>query len=316
MGLVKRPAAFTSEQEALAEAVRGYCRARCTDAVRRAPADSFPADFWTGLADVGVFALAAPDEEGGGGEIVAASTELGRAAVPGPVAATCFAAHVLAAGQARSLADGTALVSVGVPSLMPWAPIADVFIEWTGDEAWLLRRVGDVEPVETLGGEPWGRVRTERVGALDRVAAAGDLFHLAVAGYGIGAGRRVLDTAIEHARTREQFGRRIGSFQAVAHPLVNASLELEAAEKLSIVAGHAVDTKHEDARSVVAAARLSASRAAMNAAFAAHQTLGAVGYSVEGPIGLVTQRIRQSTLVTDAESELAQRVLSTFSAER
>ncbi|WP_430331176.1 acyl-CoA dehydrogenase family protein [Rhodococcus sp. ACT016] len=309
-----RTAAFTPDQRALAEAVRGYCRAKCTDDVQRAAADRFPAGFWSGLADLGVFALADPAEDGGSGEIVAASVELGRAVAPGPVAATFFAAHALPADEAGGLVAGAELVSVGVPPLMPWAAIADVFVEWCEDKAWLVRRVGDAQPVETLGGEPWARIRVERDRPLDRVLDAADLYHLALAGYAVGAGRRVLDVAVEHARTRTQFGRRIGSFQAVAHPLVDASLGLEAAEKLSIVAAHAVD--RGDAGGLAAAARLSASRAAMHAAYVAHQTLGAVGYSTEGPIGHVTRRLRQLTLVTDSESGLAQRVLSTFSAER
>ena len=309
-----RTAAFTPDQQALAEAVRGYCRAKCTDEVRRTPADEFPAGFWAGLADLGVFALADPNEDGGAGEILAASFELGRAAAPGPVAATFFAAHALPADEAGGIVAGAELVSVGVPPLMPWAAVADVFVEWAEDKAWLVRRVGDAQPVETLGDEPWARVRVERDRPLDRVPAAADLFHLAVAGYAVGAGRRVVDVAVEHARTRTQFGRRIGSFQAVAHPLVDASLALEAAEKLSIVAARAVDRGEADG--LAAAARLSASRAAMQAALVSHQTLGAVGYSIEGPIGHVTRRIRQLTLVTDSESGLAQRVLSTFSAER
>ncbi|ONM46821.1 acyl-CoA dehydrogenase family protein [Nocardia donostiensis] len=313
---MNRPAAFTPDEQALAEAVRGYCHAKCTEAVQRAPGVQFPTRFWTGLAELGIFAMAMPAEEGGAGDIVAASLELGRAAAPGPVAATFFAAHALPEDRVGGLVAGTELVSLGTPPLMPWAAIADVQIEWTGDRAWLVRCVGAVEPVETLGNEPWARISVEREQPLERVTAAADLFHLALAGYAVGAGRRVLDTAVEHARTREQFGRTIGSFQAVAHPLVNASLELEAAEKLSILAARAIGESHTDGAGLAAAARLSASQATMNAAFVSHQTLGAIGYSVEGPIGHITQRIRQITLSTDAESELGQRVLAAFSAEK
>ncbi|ANS32103.1 acyl-CoA dehydrogenase (plasmid) [Rhodococcus opacus] len=314
--MMDRPAGLTPDQQALAETVRGYCRTRCTEDIQRGLGARFPIGFWTGLADLGIFALAMPSEEGGAGEIVAASIELGRAAAPGPVAATFFAAHALPEDRSGALVAGAELVSLGVPPLMPWAAVAEVFIEWAGDGAWLARRVGEVEPEDTLGNEPWGRVSVDRERLLERVPAAADLFHLAVAGYAVGAGRRVLDTAVDHARSREQFGRNIGSFQAVAHPLVNAALELEASEKLAIVAARAVDTASATGAGLAAAARLSASRAAMSAAFAAHQTLGAIGYTVEGPIGHVTQRIRQITLLTDADSGLGERVLTAFSAER
>lgn len=313
---MNRPAAFTRDEQALAEAVRGYCHAKCTDDIQRAPGTPFPEQFWTGLAELGVFAMAVPSEEGGAGEILATAIELGNSVAPGPVPATFFAAHALPADRIGGLVAGTELVSVGTAPLMPWAEIADIHIEWTGAGAWVVRRVGAAEPVETLGNEPWARISVEREHPLERVAAAGDLFHLALAGYAVGAGRRVLDTAVDHARTREQFGRTLGSFQAVAHPLVDASLELEAAEKLSILAARATDEPHTDNRGLPAAARLSASRAAMNAAFAAHQALGAIGYSVEGPIGHITQRIRQLTLPTDMDTELEQQVLSGFSAER
>lgn len=312
-----RPAAFTPDQEALAEAVRGYCRAKCPDEVQRTSGRPFPTPFWTGLADLGLFAMAMPAEEGGAGEIVAASLELGRALAPGPVAATFFAAHALPEDQAAPIVEGTRLVSLGTPPLMPWASIADVYIEWCADDrAWLASRVGDPDPVETLGNEPWARVSVRRDRALDRIRVAADLYHLSVAGYCVGAGRRMLATAVEHARTRVQFRRHIGSFQAVSHPLVNASLELEAAERLAVVAARSVDASHADGPGLAAAARLSASRAAMNTAFVSHQTLGAVGYSVEGPIGHATQRIRQLTLLTDADAGLNRRVLSAFSAER
>lgn len=313
---MNRPAAFTRDEQALAEAVRGYCHAKCTEDVQRAAGARFPTPFWKGLAELGIFAMAIPAEEGGPGDIVAAGLELGRAAAPGPVAATFFAAHALPADRTGGVVAGTELVSLGTPPLMPWAAISDVSIEWTGDNAWLVRRVGTIEPVDTLGNEPWARISVEREQPLERVQAAADLFHLASAGYAVGAGRRVLDTAVEHARTREQFGRTIGSFQAVAHPLVNASLELEAAEKLSILAARAAGESHAAGAGLAAAARLSASQAAMNAAFAAHQTLGAIGYSVEGPIAHITRRIRQMTLSAGAQSELGQQVLTAFSAER
>ncbi|WP_280418456.1 acyl-CoA dehydrogenase [Nocardia carnea] len=313
---MNRPAAFTRDEHALAEAVRAYCHAKCTEDVQRATGARFPLKFWTGLAELGIFAMAMPAEAGGPGDIVAAGLELGRAAAPGPVAATFFAAHALPADRAAGIVTGTELVSLGTPPLMPWAAIAEVTIEWTGDKAWLVRRVGAVEPVQTLGNEPWARISVEREQPLERAQAAAELFHLALAGYAVGAGRRVLDTAVEHSRTREQFGRTIGSFQAVAHPLVDASLELEAAEKLSILAARTAGQSHTAGAGLAAAARLSASQAAMNAAFAAHQTLGAIGYSVEGPIGHITQRIRQMTLSTGVQSELGQQVLAAFSAER
>ncbi|WP_040589186.1 acyl-CoA dehydrogenase family protein [Sciscionella marina] len=280
----------TDEQRMLAESVRDYCAAHCAEQVRAA--EGFPWPFWHGLAELGLLSLAVPGEGAGAGEIVTACAELGRAAAPGPIAATVFATHALPERQAVLLSQGKALVSLGKRPLLPWAPLAGVFIETDGDGAWLADPVGEVEPVEMLGGEPWGRVGLRLAQALDRVPTARALSDLALAAYLWGAGRRLLDGVAEHARTRIQFGKAIGSFQAVAHPIVTAGLALTSAEKLTMMAALAMDEGHEDGEVLAVSARLSASRAAVGAALTAHQGFGAIGYSVEGPIGRVAQRIR------------------------
>ncbi|MYW04709.1 acyl-CoA dehydrogenase family protein [Streptomyces sp. SID3343] len=310
---MSEPVAFTTEQRSLAESVRRYCLDTCTEEVQRAGSGSFPWPFWRGLAELGVLSLAVPEEGGGAGEIAAVAMELGRAFAPGPVAGTFFATRTLPAVAAVALASGESLVSVGCPPLMPWAPIADVFVESNGEGAWLARAAGAVEPVETLGNEPWGRVSLERVRPLERVSEGTDFSNTALAGYLWGAGKRLLDAAVEHARTRVQFGRTIGTFEAVAHPIVNTGLGLEAAEKLIKVAARAIDQGHHQGAALAVAARLSASRAAMEAAFVSHQTHGAMGYAVEGPVGHIAQRIRQLSLVPAHENDIGRQVLAMYS---
>ncbi|NDZ78667.1 acyl-CoA dehydrogenase [Streptomyces sp. SID10853] len=312
---MSEPVAFTPDQEALAGSVRSYCAARCTEDVQRAGSEAFPRPFWEGLAELGVLSLAVPGEEGGAGEIAAAAMELGRAFAPGPLAATVFAAHTLPAVYTPAVVSGASLVSWGCPPLMPWAPLADVFIESgpDGEAAWLARPAGEPAALETLGNEPWGRVPLERVLPLERVREGTDLAHLALAGYLWGAGQRVLDAAVEHARTRVQFGRAIGTFQAVAHPIADAGLGLEAARQLIKVAAKAVDQRHPQGSALTGAARLSAGRAAMDAAFVSHQTHGAMGYSVEGPIGHIAQRIRQLSLLPSHANHTGEQVLAMYS---
>lgn len=138
---------------------------------------------------------------------------------------------------------------------------------------------------------------------------------VALAAYLTGAGRRLLDTAAEHARTRVQFGRTIGSFQAVAHPIVTAGVGLTSAEKLTTMAALAIDEDHRDGRVLAVSARLSACRAAVEAALVAHQTLGAIGYSVEGPIGNVAHRVRQLATLPGYASDLGEQVLANYLRE-
>ncbi|MCZ0976124.1 acyl-CoA dehydrogenase family protein [Streptomyces albulus] len=308
---MSEPVAFTPDQEALAGSVRRYCAAKCTEEVQRSGPGSFPWPFWRGLAELGVLSLAVPGEGGGAGEVAAVAMELG-APSPRAVDRDRLRGTHAAARVHAPVAAGERLVSWGCPPLMPWSPLAEVFVETDGERAWLARPAGAVTPEETLGNEPWGRVALERVLPLDGVREATDLAHMMLAGYLWGAGRRVLDAAVEHARTRVQFGRTLGTFQAVAHPLVNAGLGLEAAEKLVKVAARAIDHGHHQGSALASAARLSASRAAMDAAFVSHQTHGAMGYSVEGPIGHVAQRIRQLSMVPSHAHHTGEQVLAMY----
>jgi hypothetical protein len=226
--------------------------------------------------------------------MVAALEPLGRAVFPGPLPATFFATQVLPEAERRRVSSGEAVVAVGAPPLLPWAPHAELFVEVQGASAWLCRPRGAVEPVETLGGEPWGRVALEREAVLDGVERAHAVYEIALAATLAGAGLRLVDDTAEHARTRKQFGRAIGEFQAVAHPLADAHIALSGAQTLARSAAWHLDEGHEaEARARAAAARLAAHRAAVDAAHACHQLFGAIGITLEGPVFHVARRIRQ-----------------------
>ena len=203
---------FDDAQQAVADAVAGFCRDRCTETVVRAAADEFPFALWRDLAALGVFAIATPEGDGGAVEIVAVMESLGRAVHPGPLAETTFAMQLLPAAERARVAAGEAIVSVGTPPLLPWAPIAQVFVEVDGDAAWLAEARGAIEAVAVLGGEPWGRATLVRRAALGATARAHALGNLALAAYLGAAGRRLVDAAAEHARARRQFGRAIAGF--------------------------------------------------------------------------------------------------------
>ena len=285
--------AFDDAQQAVADSVAHFCRDRCSDAVVRASAERFPAELWRGLAELGVLALATPEGEGGALEVAAAMESLGRAAHPGPLAATFFAAQLLPAAERRAVTSGAALVAVGSPPLLPWAPLARVFVEPEGDRAWLAEPRGPIEPVATLGGEPWGRVALARRAELGETRRARALADLALAAWLAAAGRRLVEEAAEHARARRQFGRPIGEFQAVSHPLADAAIQLDAASTLARVAAAGWDESSAAADRCAGAARLSAARASLRAAHAAHQVFGALGITLEGPVFHVSRRIRQ-----------------------
>jgi alkylation response protein AidB-like acyl-CoA dehydrogenase len=290
----------------LAESVRRFV-ARHRDAVDRLGGD-LSHELWRGLADLGVLGLAL--EEGGALLTAAAMEALGAAGFPGPLVATFTVSRLLGVERSRAIVAGEALVSFGSPPLMPWAPIANVFVELDENGSWLAELVGHIEPVETLAGEPWGRCALARVTSLGEPGQALALGDVALAAYLVGAGEQLLTTATSYAAERVQFGRAIGGFQAVSHPLADCAMQLAAAMVIARVAAYELDCGQSSAREQAAIARLSATRAAMTTAYRAHQTVGALGFTVEGPIGRLAHRIRQSSLLAPGPGAARREVLA------
>jgi alkylation response protein AidB-like acyl-CoA dehydrogenase len=301
---------YDADQSALADTLRRWCEHHASEAVVRELDGRFPRPLWNGLAELGVLGLGTPEGGGGALEITATMEQLGAANVPGPLAATFVATHLLAPDDRIAVASGEIVVSVGSPPLMPWAPVASIFIELGHEEAWRAHAETTMDPVETLGGEPWGRVtlgRDERLGGVSRALAVGDV---ALGAYLAGAGGRLLHVATDYARDRVQFGRPVGDFQAVAHRLADVHLRLTAARHLVRLAAHALDSGSADAVTAAARARLSATRAGLDAAYTAHQTLGAMGFTVEGPVAGVARRIRHVSLLPPGPSRAREVVLA------
>ena len=95
---------------------------------------------------------------------------------------------------------------------------------------WPGRRV-TIEAVETLAGEPWGRVALERLAPVDdarrrRALVIGDV---AVAAYLVGAAGHLVAITSQWLQDRVQFGRPIGQFQSLAHPLADVAIRTRAA---------------------------------------------------------------------------------------
>lgn len=297
--------AFDDAQLAVRDAVGRFCADAGGEALARD--GGLHDDAWRALALLGVLALATPEGDGGAVEAVAALEALGEAAFPGPLPATFFATQLLPESERVRVGAGELLVSVGESPLFPWAPRAGVFLAVDGERVFRCEPEGGIVPVDTLGGEPWGRVEVVRGDEYAPSERAFALHDTAIAAYAAAAGHALLDAAVEHARTRVQFGRAIGEFQAVAHPLADARIALDAAQTLARRAACAFDADAAGARADAGAARLSARGASLEAAHVAHQVFGAVGITVEGPAFHLSRRIRQlaSQPPTDAPAREA-----------
>jgi len=304
--------AFDDGQQAVFDSLSQFCAERCGEEVVASLVGAFPDSLWRELAELGVLALATPEGDGDAKEAVAACEALGRAVFPGPLAASFLATQLLPAGDRVAVAEGRSIVSVGTPPLWPWGPQAGIFIEVADGHAWRCTPRGEVEAVETLAGEPWGRVRVERDADLGPSDRALSLYELTLAAYLAAAATRLVEITADHVRTRTQFGKTLGEFQAVAHPLADCSMALAAAAGLARAAGCHFDARTESARASAAAARLSASRAGVETAQVCHQLFGALGITLEGPVFRISRRIRQLASQPPADASARAEVIRGF----
>ncbi|GAC79955.1 hypothetical protein SAMN04488550_0872 [Gordonia malaquae] len=252
------------------------------------------------LADAGITGLIVPDEIGGSGagatEMVVALERVGRAALPGPVSET-FAVVPSTLGASSQL---DALLS-GTPATCALAPVApratnpDVATPYlladgavfTASHGELLESVDPTRRVAEL-------TAGDRIGDADTTAAA-DLGALATAAQFLGLGSAMLDMAADYAKSRKQFGREIGSFQAVKHHLADVAIAIEMARPLVHGAAVGLDGQAPEGTDVardIAAAKVAAGEAAYLASRRGLQVLGAIGYTAEHDLSLYLTKTR------------------------
>ncbi|MER6025093.1 acyl-CoA dehydrogenase family protein [Streptomyces sp. NPDC001851] len=221
---------------------------------------------WRTLGDAGFFALRLPEADGGAGlglpEAVLAFEEAGRALLPGPLVPT----H-LAAGTVPGAATGETVVTAVDGGVVEWLEAADVVL---GDPegAVPLRSVDPLTPLH-------------RAAAGGGAAGAAGLL---TAAEQLGTAVRVTELAVQHARTREQFGRPIGSFQAVKHLCADLLVRAETARAAVYAAAVTADPAD------IAAARLLADEAAVRGARDCLQVYGGMGFTWEADVHLHLKR--------------------------
>ena len=243
---------------------------------------------WTRLADLGVTALAVPEKFDGIGahpvDLVVALERLGRWCVPGPVTESLAVAPILLADDDRvaGLAAGDVIATVSMPPAMPRAVDADVadLVLLATDAGVTDAAVGarheSVDPARRLfDAEPNGQAQPADVARAYEFGALGTAAQL------VGAGQAMLEESVDYAKQRTQFGRAIGSYQAIKHKLADVHIALELARPL--VFGAALSLADGSAHTArdVSAAKAAAADAALLSARTALQTHGAIGYTAE-----------------------------------
>ncbi|MFB4306628.1 acyl-CoA dehydrogenase family protein [Actinomadura sp. GTD37] len=274
-----------AEQRMFGETLRGLLADAGTAKTARAWAagDTGPGRaLWSAVAEAGVFAVAVPEEFGGAGllpvELVVAVEELGRAAAPGPYVETLAAAELLGESPWLSrIAEGEAVVSLAVPHALD-ADVADLVLTLDRVERKAGEPLASLDPARRLFRVEGGAGFTDALRRGDSPAGA-DLGVLLCAAQQVGIGQALLDVSVEYAKTRQQFGRPIGEYQAIKHHLASAMVELEFARPL--VYGAALSHGTPDFARDVSAAKVAASEASYGLAKTALQVHGAIGYTDE-----------------------------------
>lgn len=126
--------------------------------------------------------------------------------------------------------------------------------------------------------------------------------------------RAALDMAVEHARTRYQFGRSIGSFQAVKHLCADLLVEVESARSAAFAAARELAEDAPGARADVALAAAFCAEAFEKAASDTIQIHGGIGFTWEHPAHLYLRRARTGTRLFGSPAQHRERYLAAIGA--
>jgi alkylation response protein AidB-like acyl-CoA dehydrogenase len=268
---------FTPEQDALREQARSYL------------ADK-PAPSWSELAELGWTGVSIAEKDGGAGltfvEEAVLFEELGRALYRGPYFSTIAMTLPALPDDVRAeVAAGETSWTLAFGPLVPDLDTADRVAvvggdgvyELEGAEREILETTDATRPLGVVRGGESGR----RLADSSVVTEIRDRTLAALAIEACGVARRALEYAIEYASTREQFGKKIGSYQAVSHPLADAYTRLELARSLSLWAAWCVAEHDEQAPVAAAAAKAFASEAAVAVCETSIQVHGGIGFTWE-----------------------------------
>ncbi len=321
--------ALSDDHQALAEVARDFAAANDLRGLARLTLDAGsaePGKVCQQMAELGWLGLHLPEEHGGSGfglaEIAVVAESLGAAVVPGPFLPTVVAAAVIEAvgspdQRARllpGLADGSAWASLSLsgqvsqqqPGRMSgscpaalggvWARLhlvpagADLAIVDGGEPGVAATAAAALDPSLGLAQLDLDGAAADSGGMLPGgLAVARQVLRTVAAAEAAGGSRACLDTALGYAKVREQFGRPIGSFQAVKHHLANMLVRTELATAAAWDAARVgpLDPEAGLASAVAAAAALDAYQwcARMNI-----QLLGGIGFTWEHDAHLYLRR--------------------------
>ena len=272
-------------------------------------------EVWASLEEIGLFGITLPETEGGSGlgavEEALIALTLGRCLAAPAVLATMAVAHVSPAGRLelkgrriaaayrranRAVAVENAdckFVLVRDTDLAAVYATASKSVRPLDHTLWLasLQEYSSLgEPVAKFDARALLRLRLIDAAALSGIAQA------------------ALEMGVSYAGIREQFGRPIGSFQAVKHHCANMAIAASCARDQTAFAAVAVDDERADAALQVESALLIAGRAALDNAGTNIQIHGGIGFSDEADPHLLLKRAQLLIAIAGGLEAANQRV--------
>lgn len=328
---------LTDDQQAVLDVFAGFFERECPpQRVRDAEPDGYDADLWKVLLSMGGVSMGVPVEAGGDGaelvDLVLMAEQWGKSLAPVPLVDAIVAARLLArvgaaqhdGAAAEWLAgalDGSKLVTValhraksGRQQLVPSGAIADAVVALVDGSLVIYSIADGATPVPNQGHTPLAWIDPS-AGDITQLATGADAaeafaealrdWRLLMAAALTGMTERVLAISVEHAIERIAFGVPIGSFQAVAHPIVDVAMNHVMSQRLTRKAAWWADTDPAEQRELIPMAYRFAEDTAVHGSIVGVHTLGGVGFTVESDVQLYFRRAKGWTLALgDPEQQL------------
>lgn len=280
----------------------------------------FDTGLWQSLIALGAPLMRVPADKGGSEsgvlDAVFVAAEYGRYLAPVPLLEVLVAARLLAAFNRDDLLEliGRGERRVGFMPLpiatgdrvvVPNLCACDSLIALCDNKVALFAIDPDIAMEANLGRAAiahWQvpdqyEILGEDTGAIALFQGAAEEWKLLTASAAVGAAQRAMEIASDYANEREAFGRPIGSYQGIAHPLADSACDVDGAELLIWRAVSAIANDEEEADSLVSQVWWWVSEACPMAAHRSLRTLGGYGLTLEYDSQLYLRRIKTWVLL-------------------
>src|SRR4051812_49149592 len=273
---------------------------------------AFDATLWRAMVDQGWLGVEVGEGAGGLGlgsvEVAVLAEQLGYHAAPVPFVSTVLALEALTVGGDddwvdRLLAgDAVACVAWDAAAPVPYAPSADIAVVLADDGVYALelterpRREPAMDVTRELGWLRFDRANARRIGGdaeRTRLLDRGATFTCADL---LGSASRALDLAVEYAKVREQFGRPIGSFQAVKHRCADMLVDVEGMRSTVYWAAWCIGAGDADASIAASTAKTWCSDASKRVMASGLQVHGGIGFTWEHDLHFFLKRAQLDQL--------------------